>query len=137
MLIEKVAAAFVGQSVWNSLYPAERQDVVDRAQHAVSLYLQENVPDQLVCRHLRLDLVNRRIYAHGKFVHLSPKKLGVVQYLMQNAGKIMPNRQILCAVWGAEFADNVEYLRVAVKEIRRVLPDTIETRMKFGYIIEK
>jgi len=75
-------------------------------------------------RHLTLgtievDFEARRVHAHDRHVRLTPKELDVLRYLALHAGKVVPHRELLQAVWGPDYGDEVDYLRVIVNQLRK------------------
>jgi two-component system KDP operon response regulator KdpE len=73
---------------------------------------------------LAVDLVRRRVLARGEEVRLSPKEYEVLKLLVTHAGKVLTHRYMLRAVWGPAQEDDVQYLRVFVRQLRQKLePD--------------
>jgi two-component system, OmpR family, KDP operon response regulator KdpE len=73
-----------------------------------------------------------------KPVHLTPKEFDLLLYFAQNAGKVVTHRALLTAVWGAQSAQQPEYLRVFVGQLRRKLESEssrqyIQTEPWVGY----
>jgi two-component system KDP operon response regulator KdpE len=74
----------------------------------------------------------------GRSIHLTPKEFELLLYFARHAGKVLTHRALLTAVWGAQSAQQPEYLRVFVSQLRRKLEtDTgneyIETEPWVGY----
>ena len=51
--------------------------------------------------------------------HLTPKELDLLRYLTQHATKAVPHRELLQAVWGPDYGDQVDYLRVFITSLRK------------------
>jgi two-component system, OmpR family, KDP operon response regulator KdpE len=73
-----------------------------------------------------------------KPVHLTPTEFELLVYFAQNAGKVVTHRALLTAVWGAQSAQQPEYLRVFVGQLRRKLESEshrqyIQTEPWVGY----
>jgi len=51
--------------------------------------------------------------------HLTPKELDLLRYLTQHANEAVPHRELLQAVWGPDYGDQVDYLRVFVNQLRK------------------
>ncbi len=73
-----------------------------------------------------------------KPVHLTPKEFELLLYFAQHAGKVVTHRALLTAVWGAQSAQQPEYLRVFVGQLRRKLESEsakqyIQTEPWVGY----
>jgi two-component system KDP operon response regulator KdpE len=88
---------------------------------------------------IEIDSVRRFVSKSGTPVHLTPKEFDVLHYLMSNVGVPVSHRQLLTAVWGAERAENIEYLRTFIRQLRSKLEDVtgspkyIMTVSHFGY----
>jgi two-component system, OmpR family, KDP operon response regulator KdpE len=88
---------------------------------------------------LSVDLVRRQVTHHGKPVHLSPKEYDLLSYLVRHAGKVVTHGQLLREVWGEPYGQEVQYLRVYVRQIRNKLevdpgqPHFILTEPGVGY----
>jgi two-component system KDP operon response regulator KdpE len=88
---------------------------------------------------LRIDLARRRVTLAGRQVRLTPKEYDVLTHLAVNAGKVLTHRMLLTHVWGAEYADDVQYLRVFISLLRHKLeadpehPRYILTEVGVGY----
>lgn len=77
----------------------------------------------------RVDLDAHLVTVRGEPVRLTPKEFDLLVYLIRNSGKVLTHRSMLTAVWGANYADQVEYLRVFVGHIRKKIePDTSSPR---------
>jgi len=88
---------------------------------------------------LEIDLVNRRVSRGGEEIKLSPTEYDIVRLLAEHAGKILTHDYILRRVWGDDKADDIQYLRVYVRSIRKKLGikvgenEMIHTEMGVGY----
>jgi two-component system, OmpR family, KDP operon response regulator KdpE len=72
---------------------------------------------------IRLDTVRHRVEKAGQEIHLTPKEFEVLHYLMARAGRPVPHRQLLASIWGPEYGNEREYLRVLIKQIRKKIED--------------
>lgn len=73
---------------------------------------------------LSVDLVRRQVFLRGEEVHLTPKEYDVLRFLVQHAGKVVTHQQLLKQAWGAAHVEDVQYLRVLMRQLRRKLrPD--------------
>jgi len=70
-----------------------------------------------------IDLETREIRVSGKAIHLSPKEFDLLVYLMRNAGKVLTHRTVLSAVWGGNYVEQTEYLRVFVGRLRKKIEE--------------
>jgi two-component system KDP operon response regulator KdpE len=85
-------------------------------------------------RVLRLDDIeisfrDRCVNAGGKSTRLTPKELDLLHYLVSHANCVLAHDRILQAVWGPDYGDEVEYLRVFVNQLRKKIePDPSRPR---------
>ena len=70
---------------------------------------------------LKLDRSLRRIWVHDVEVHLSPIEYKLLCTLVAHAGKVVTHRQLLIEVWGAEYAEDAQYLRIYIGYLRKKL----------------
>ena len=71
----------------------------------------------------------RQVTVQGKLVKLTPKEFDLLLYLLANANKPIPHRKLLQTIWGPDYGDEVEYLRVFVSQLRKKLePDHAHPR---------
>lgn len=93
--------------------------------------------------YLRVDLHRRHVYVNDKKVHLTPTEFKLLAVLIENAGRVVPQRDLLEQVWGREYIDDVYYPRVYVSQLRRKIeadpsnPVYILTEHRVGYRFEK
>ncbi|HQZ97524.1 MAG TPA: response regulator transcription factor [Pyrinomonadaceae bacterium] len=86
-----------------------------------------------------IDLATREIKVAGEAVHLTPKEFDLLVFLFRNRGKVITHRAILTAIWGGNFTQQTEYLRVFVGQLRKKLekdpsqPRYIRTEPWVGY----
>ena len=75
----------------------------------------------------------------GERLTLTRTEFDLLHYFMQNVGKALPHRTILQAVWGPEYGDEAEYLRVYIGRLRRKIeadptnPTYLKTEYGIGY----
>jgi two-component system, OmpR family, KDP operon response regulator KdpE len=87
---------------------------------------------------LEIDLVARVVRRDGEPVHLTPTEFELLRTLAQNRGRLMTHRSLLVEVWGVEYEDDVQVLRVHVANLRRKIepeggPRYIHTDAGVGY----
>ncbi len=86
-----------------------------------------------------IDSMARLVEVRGHSVHLTPKEFDLVLYLIANRGKVLTHRAILTQVWGSNNAQQNEYLRVFIGNLRKKLekdprkPCYIRTEPWIGY----
>lgn len=78
---------------------------------------------------VEVDLQTRRVHRGGKETRLTPKEFDVLHYLIANPRTPIPHTRLLQAVWGPDYGDQVEYLRVFVNQLRKKIePDPTHPR---------
>jgi len=86
-----------------------------------------------------IDLSTRAVTVRGADVHLTPKEFDLLVFLFRNRGKVMTHRAILGAIWGGNFTEQTEYLRVFVGQLRKKIevdpsaPRYLSTEPWVGY----
>lgn len=88
--------------------------------------------------HLTVDLVNRHVLLNDNEVHLSPKEYSLLRFLVSHAGKVVMHHQLLQEVWGPAHVEDVQYLRVLMRQLRQKLepdamPNVLITEPGIGY----
>jgi two-component system, OmpR family, KDP operon response regulator KdpE len=73
---------------------------------------------------VEIDFDTRQVSSRGHHLHLTPKEFELLRYLVAHANKVLSHRELLQAVWGPDYGDQVDYLRVIVNQLRK----KIETR---------
>jgi two-component system, OmpR family, KDP operon response regulator KdpE len=68
---------------------------------------------------VEIDFASRHITAHGKSIRLTPKEFELLSYLVARPDKTISHRELLQAVWGPDYGDELEYLRVFVNRLRK------------------
>jgi len=98
-------------------------------------------PDRVVkAAGVEVDLVRRRVSRDGNDLDLTRTEWLLLQHLAANAGKVMFTAELLSKVWGPEYRDELQYLRVWVSRLRQKLGDTpadpkiIKTFPGIGYM---
>jgi two-component system, OmpR family, KDP operon response regulator KdpE len=89
-------------------------------------------PARLARHGILLDLEGHQVTAGGRPVELTPIEFSLLYHLMLETGKVLTPRALLQRVWGPEYLEEVEYVRVYVGHLRRKL----ESRDHPGELIE-
>lgn len=76
---------------------------------------------------VELHPARRLVLKAGEAVHLTPKEFDLLHYLMAHAGLPITHSRLLHVVWGSEYANQVEYLRTFVRQLRKKLEDDAGT----------
>ena len=73
---------------------------------------------------VEIDMQMRRVRRAGREIRLTPKEFDLLHYLITNPHVAIPHAKLLQAVWGPDYGDQVEYLRVFVNQLRKKIePD--------------
>ena len=89
-----------------------------------------------------IDLARRSVSKRGEPVHLSPIEFNLLAFLAKHAGKVVTHRQILADVWGDEYSEESQYLRVYIGYLRKKLeddpakPSLLLTEPRIGYRLQ-
>jgi two-component system KDP operon response regulator KdpE len=99
----------------------------------------ESGPQRITLDNVEIDFQSRKLIVRGSEVRLTPKEFDLLRYLTLHPNRAIPHRELLQAVWGPDYGDEVEYLRVFVKQLRRKIepkpdkPRYILTEPWIGY----
>lgn len=66
-----------------------------------------------------LDIEARTIKVRGADVHLTPKEFDLLVFLIQHPNKVLTHRVLLGAIWGGDYVEQTEYLRVFIGQLRK------------------
>jgi two-component system, OmpR family, KDP operon response regulator KdpE len=90
-------------------------------------------------KELTVDFESRRVTACGEEVHLAPKEFEVLKHLIAQQGRPVSHRRLLQSVWGPEYGEETENLRVVINQLRKKIekdpaqPKFILTEPWVGY----
>lgn len=99
--------------------------------------------DRIVRGDIDVDLARHKVKVRGADVEITPTEFNLLVYLMKNAGKALHHRAILQNVWGIEYGDEAEYLRVYIGKLRQKIesnplkPKYLHTEHGIGYRFEE
>ena len=79
----------------------------------------ENGPQVIKAGDFEIDLQTRRVHAHGKEIRLTPKEFELLRYLVSHPNIPVPHMKLLQVVWGPDYGEEVEYLRVFINQLRK------------------
>jgi two-component system, OmpR family, KDP operon response regulator KdpE len=88
---------------------------------------------------LAMDFAAQEVRLRGERLQLTPTEYKLLYHLVRNAGRVLPHGTLLAKVWGREYLDEVDYLRVYVRRLRDKLGDDperpryIQTERGLGY----
>ena len=137
---EKVEALNAGADVYVTK-PFGKQELLARIRAALrrSPASATSGPRTLSTGDLEIDFETRKIRSGKKAVRLTPKEFDLLRYLVSHAGKPVPHRELLQAVWGPDYGDQTDYLRVFITHLRKKIepnpakPQYILTEPWIGY----
>lgn len=95
-----------------------------------------------VSNDLKIDFEKRSVLVKGEAVRLTPKEFQLLHHLVANQGKAQAHRRLLQAVWGPDYGEETEYLRVFINQLRKKIepdprhPRYIHTEPWVGYRFE-
>lgn len=98
--------------------------------------------ERIVRGEIEVDVERHQVRVQGDVVELTPTEFNLLVYFMKNAGKTLHHRAILHNVWGGEYSDEAEYLRVYVGKLRQKIeadpskPRYLHTEHGIGYRFE-
>ena len=99
----------------------------------------ERIDQSLQLGDLRINLAYRRVTVKDREIRLTPKEFDLLQYLAANPNVPISHTKLLQAVWGPDYHDQVQYLRVFVNQLRKKIeqdpsrPSFIRTEPWVGY----
>lgn len=79
----------------------------------------DSIPSRIRLEHGEIDFESRHVSIRGEEIRLTPKEFDLLRYLVAHANKAVTHRELLQAVWGPDYGDEVEYLRVFINQLRK------------------
>ncbi len=104
-----------------------------------ALAVPESAATLLETGDFHIDVDARHITVRGQEVHLTPKEYDLLLYLLRHPGKVLTHRILLGAIWGGDYVEQTEYLRVFIGQLRKKIepdpahPHYILTEPWIGY----
>jgi len=92
---------------------------------------------------LTVDIAERRVLVNGERVRLTPTEFRLFAFLLENASRVLTHKQLLEKVWGWEYVDDLDHVRIYIWHLRqKVEPDPaqpryIVTEPGVGYYFQK
>ena len=99
------------------------------------------VRSEICCGDLRIDVARRRVTRGEQVIQLTPTEYDLLRTLAEHANQVMLHEQLLTAVWGAEYRDDLDYLRAYIRYLRQKIepdparPKLIVTNSGVGYML--
>jgi two-component system KDP operon response regulator KdpE len=135
---DKVAALDAGADDY-VVKPFGIEELLARIRAALRRFAPGDALPPFVSKELKMDFESRQLTVRGEEVHLTPKEFEVLKYLIANQGKPLTHRRILQAVWGPDYGEETENLRVVINQLRKKVesdpahPKYIRTEPWVGY----
>jgi len=135
---DKVAALDAGADDY-VVKPFGIEELLARIRAALRRYSPGEEVPPFVSKEMTIDFENREVTVRGKGVHLTPKEYDVLKHLVANQGKPLTHRRLLQAVWGPDYGEETENLRVVINQLRKKIevnparPKYILTEPWIGY----
>lgn len=135
---DKVAALDAGADDY-VVKPFGIEELLARIRAALRRYSPVETPPPFVSKDLNIDFEARQVRVRDRDVHLTPKEFEVLKHLVANQGKPLTHRRLLQAVWGPDYGEETESLRVVINQLRKKLeadparPKYILTEPWVGY----
>jgi two-component system, OmpR family, KDP operon response regulator KdpE len=123
--------------------PFNPQELTARVRAVMRRAVRESIGDSVVVAgDVEIDLDKRLVTKAGEPVSLTRTEWMLLQHLASNAGRVMLNTELLSKVWGPEYIDDLQYLRVWISRLRSKLetdhaqPSVIKTLQGIGYLLD-
>lgn len=135
---DKVAALDAGADDY-VVKPFGIEELLARIRAALRRYAPGDALPSFESKDLTIDFEARRVTVRDRDVHLTPKEYDVLKHLVANQGKPLTHRRLLQAVWGPDYGEETESLRVVINQLRKKLeadparPKYIVTEPWVGY----
>jgi two-component system KDP operon response regulator KdpE len=119
--------------------PFSIEELLARIRAALRRYAPSDALPAFVSKDLAIDFEARRVTVRDRLVHLTPKEYEVLKHLVANQGKPLTHRRILQSVWGPDYGEEAEILRVVINQLRKKIeadpahPKYILTEPWVGY----
>ena len=119
--------------------PFSMAELLARIRAALRRRLPQEKVTSFSTKDFAVDFETRQVTVQGRDVHLTPKEFELLRHLISNAGKPITHRRLLQAVWGPDYGDEPEYLRVMINQLRKKIesdpgrPKLILTEPWVGY----
>ncbi len=115
------------------------EELLARIRAALRRYSPGDTVPPFVSKDVTIDFEGREVTVRGRAVHLTPKEYDVLKHLVANQGKPLTHRRLLQSVWGPDYGEETENLRVVINQLRKKIeadpthPKYIVTEPWIGY----
>ena len=108
----------------------------------VALRHQDSIPDNPIINvgAIEINLASRTVKKLGSSINMTSTEYSILKLLIQNKDKVLTHKQILESIWGNQFSNETQYLRVFIGQIRKKIEDDftkpkyLKTISGVGYI---
>jgi two-component system KDP operon response regulator KdpE len=135
--LECGADEYLTKPVGNRELLARVRAALRRADKAASAHVKKNTVYSN--ERLTVDVAERKVTVKGERLKLTPREFRLLALLVENAGHILSHQQLLENVWGWEYIDDVDYVRIYISHLRQKIesdpsqPKYILTEPGVGY----
>jgi len=123
--------------------PFGAEELMARVRAALRRSALDEPAPPFISSDLKIDFEKRSVEVKGQAVRLTPKEFELLRQLVVNQGKALSHRRLLQAVWGPDYGEETEYLRVFINQLRKKIepqprhPRYIHTEPWVGYRFER
>lgn len=102
-------------------------------------YSADDMNPEMVCGGIRMNVLQHTVFVDGREVKLTPTEYDLLKVMMKYAGRVLTHKQLLKAVWGNEYDDDLHYIRIYMRQLRRKIetdpaqPKYLITEAGIGY----
>jgi two-component system, OmpR family, KDP operon response regulator KdpE len=135
---DKVAALDAGADDY-VVKPFGIEELLARIRASLRRYSTGEAVPNFVSKDISIDFESRTVQVRGDDIHLTPKEYDLLKLLVANQGKPITHRRLLQAVWGPDYGEETENLRVVINQLRKKIeldpahPKYILTEPWVGY----
>jgi two-component system KDP operon response regulator KdpE len=139
---DKVSALDAGADDY-VVKPFSIEELLARIRAALRRYAPGDAMAPFESKDLSINFETREVMVRGDLVHLTPKEYEVLKYLIANQGKPLAHRRLLQAVWGPDYGEETENLRVVINQLRKKIeanparPQYVLTEPWIGYRFQR
>ena len=106
------------------------EELLARIRSALRRYAPGDAVAPFTSKDVNIDFESRQVTVRGRDVHLTPKEYDVLKHLVANQGKPLTHRRLLQSVWGPDYGEETENLRVVINQLRKKI-ETDPARPKY------
>ena len=139
--LECGADEYLAKPLGNREFLARVRSALRRAEQPS--YLEKKEKKVYSDDYLAIDVEDRKVEVNGERLKLTPREFRLLALLIENADHVLSHQQVLENVWGWEYIDDVDYVRIYISHLRqKIEPDTsqpkyILTEPGVGYSFHK